>query len=78
MRTLPLTVQIPESNRSFLEDYTRRHQISISQLIDNFIEQLRISEGYTLHPDLKEFSGVLPADIDGEREYYAQFEDTQQ
>jgi hypothetical protein len=78
MQTLPLTVQIPEPNRSFLEDYMKRHQISISQLIDNFIEQLRISEGYTLHPDLKEFSGILPADIDADREYYAQFEDKQQ
>ena len=75
MHTLPITIQIPAPHKSFLESYTRRHQVTLSQLIDTFVEQLQVVEGYTVHPDLRELSGILPADIDGQQEYYAQFEE---
>lgn len=73
IETLPITIHIAKPKMSFLKDYSKRHQISTSQLIDDLIEQLRISEEYQLHPQIREISGLLPAEIDGKDEYSAHF-----
>ena len=75
MQTKQLTVQLPEMEINFLEDYANRHQITVSKVIDYLIEQLQISEKYVLHPDSEKHSGILPKDIDVEKEYYGYLEE---
>lgn len=75
MQTKQLTVQLPEMEINFLEDYANRHQITVSKVIDYLIEQLQISEKYVLHPDIEKHSGILPKDIDAEKEYYGYLEE---
>ena len=70
MDTTQLTVHLPESDVTFLEAYAKRRNITISELIDQYIKQLQISEGYSFHPDIEKNAGVMSSDIDAKRTYY--------
>jgi len=75
METTQLTIRLPKSEMMFLEEYTKRHKISISELIDIYIKQLQqIEDTPPLLSDLdEEFEqhvGIIPMDVDVEKEYY--------
>lgn len=41
METAQLTIKLPKTELIFLERYTQRHRISISELFDAYIRQLQ-------------------------------------
>ncbi len=73
-----ITIQLPESEVDFLEKYTKRNNITISELIDQYIQQLQISERYSHHPDVKKNAGIIPNDINAQKEYYNYIEEKHQ
>lgn len=78
METTQLTIQLPKTEVSFLEEYTRRHKISIADLIDTYIKQLQQSENHVsssgIDAELEQHTGIIPGGIDVEHEYYEHIE----
>ncbi|GAK53146.1 hypothetical protein U14_04406 [Candidatus Moduliflexus flocculans] len=70
MQTMSLTVELPKIDVLFLEEYVKQHQLSMSGLISDLIEQFRASEQYVLHPEIHEILGIVPGDVDAKQEYY--------
>ncbi len=70
-----LTIQLPESGLTFLQAYAKRQNKSISELIDQYIQQLQILENYSYHPDIEKGSGQIPKDLDAQKEYYDYIEE---
>ncbi len=75
MNATPLTIHLPEPEVTFLKEYAKRHQVSLAELIDQFVKQLRVAEKYSYHADIKKFAGLVPKDIDARREYYEHLEE---
>ena len=75
VKTIPLTIRLPQPDVSFLENYANRHQITIAAIIDYFVEQLQVIERYELHPDVAQLRGLLPPTIDARQEYYDYIEE---
>lgn len=74
MNTSELTVRLPENEASFLAGFAEKNKITISDLIVHFVEQLRKVEKYSHHPDIDKFAGIIPLDIDVQREYHDHLE----
>jgi hypothetical protein len=75
MNATQMTIQLPQPKIIFLEEYAQRHKVTVAELIDQFINQLRVAERYSHHPEIEKFAGILPADIDAEKEYYDHIEE---
>lgn len=45
METMPLTVRLPQPEVKFIEDYARRHKLTIAELFDLYIKLLQQAEG---------------------------------
>jgi hypothetical protein len=75
MDAAPMTIHLPESEVAFLEEYAERHQVTVEELIDQFVKQLRSTEKYSFHPEMKKFAGIVPKDIDARKEYYEHLEE---
>jgi hypothetical protein len=76
MDTTQLTIQLPQSDVIFLENFTKRHKVTIADLLANFIKQLRAVEiEYSFHPDIKKFSGIIPKEVDAKTVYYDYLEE---
>ncbi len=68
-----LVVDIPGNDISFLNEYAKRYQVTISNLIDQYIKQLQKYEKYDIHPDVEKNIGIIPNGISAEEEYYGNF-----
>ena len=75
VKTIPLTIQLPQPEVTFLENYASRHRLTVANVIDYFIEQLHTIEHYELHPDVAQIRGLLPQAIDARKEYYDYLEE---
>ena len=75
MDTTILTIRLAKTERAFLEEYAQRHRITISELIDQYIKQLQISEKYSFHNDVDKYTGDIPDNIDAQKEYYDHIEE---
>ena len=67
--TTKLTIRLPVQDVLFAKRYAREHGISVTEVIDRYLRQLRELENYSPSPALEAFSGILPPDIDAEREF---------
>jgi hypothetical protein len=70
MGTKTVTIVIPEEHARFVEDYAERHGRSVDDVLDTYIKRLQERESPELHPEVKKMTGILPADIEVEKEYY--------
>jgi len=75
MNPSKLTIELPQPEVTFLEEYAARHATTVAKLIEQFIKQLKMSEKYSFHPDIQKFAGMVPKDIDARREYYEYLEE---
>jgi len=64
MSTRKLTVRLPEEDIDFAKGYAARHGMTLTELIDRYLRQLRRTPQGGLHPDILRFSGIVPGDID--------------
>jgi len=72
--TKQLTIDLAEPDLAFLMDYTKRHKITVTELIDQYLKQLRMVERYSLHPDIEKFTGIVRDGIDAKSAYYEHIE----
>lgn len=75
MNATALTIQLPQPEIAFLKDYAERHQVTVSEVIDYFVKQLRVAEKYSFHPDIERFAGMIPKEVDVRKEYYEYLEE---
>ena len=64
MSTRKLTVRLPEEDIDFAKGYAARHGMTLTELIDRYLRQLRRTPQGGLHPDILRFSGIVPGNID--------------
>jgi hypothetical protein len=62
MPTSRLSVTLPESEIDFLKQYAKKEKTTIPGLIDRWIKSLKNKAD--IHPDIKKFTGIIPADVD--------------
>lgn len=75
MSTRKLTVRLPEEDIDFAKDYAARHGMTLTELIDRYLKQLRLRPEGGLHPDIVRFSGIVPNDLDAREDYRVSMED---
>jgi hypothetical protein len=66
MKTMELTVQLPEDEVHFLEAYAKAHAISVAELLARYARRL---QQRAPHPDNLKFTGTVPADTDVRQEH---------
>jgi hypothetical protein len=69
MPTRKLTVRLPEDEIEFAKSYASSQGITLTELIDRYFKQLRLSTSGDLHPDILRFSGIIPSDIESRNDY---------
>jgi hypothetical protein len=62
MPTSRLSVTLPESEINFLKQYAKKEKTTIPRLIDRWIKTLKAQTD--IHPDIKKYTGRIPADAD--------------
>ena len=58
-----LTVRLPKENLDFMKAYAAEHRITVTELINRYLEQLRTQHD-PIDPEVRRISGIIPADID--------------
>ncbi len=66
MQTSQLTINLPDSELNFLKQYAQKNKKSISELIDQWVKSLQTKP--SIHPDIIKFSGIIPDNIDVNKE----------
>lgn len=67
--TTKLTIRIPVQDALFAKRYAREHGITVTEVIDRYLRQLRELEGYGPSATLEQITGLIPSDIDAEELY---------
>lgn len=67
--TSKLTIRLPSQDLAFAKAYAKAHGISVTEMIDRYLRQMRAIERYSPSPELDVITGLLPADLDAESEY---------
>ncbi len=70
MATRKLTIRLPEEDIDFARDYAAEHGMTMTELIDRYLKSLQTRHKGPLADEIVRFSGIIPADIDGRREYH--------
>jgi len=64
-----LTIRLQSSIVAFAKQYARDHGITVTEVIDRFLRQMRDLQGYSASARLKPFTGLIPDNIDAEPEF---------
>ncbi len=66
--TTKLTIRLPRQDVEFAKACAKRHGISVTELIDRSVRQLRRAEQDEV-PGLEAISGLIPAEVDAVDDY---------
>ncbi|MBS4029280.1 MAG: hypothetical protein KGZ58_11685 [Ignavibacteriales bacterium] len=77
MNSTELTLTLPTEEIAFAKQYALQHGMTVEELVDRFIKQLQQSRG-KIHSEVEKFSGIVPSNIDAEKEYYEHLQKKQQ
>lgn len=69
MQTAKLTINLDKSEIDFLKKYAKKSGSTISEIIDQFVKNLKREAKPNIHPKIKEITGIIPPDIDAKAEY---------
>ena len=70
METAKLTIRLPKEFITFAKEYAKAHHLTVTELISRHLRRLRDQAEHTIHPEVEEISGILPATIDARAEYH--------
>ena len=73
-----LQVELPEEDVNFMESYARKQGKSVSEFIEQYIQQLQTLDAGSLHPEVTRMTGILPEDLDVVSEYHEYIRDKHQ
>ncbi|MBM3891191.1 MAG: hypothetical protein FJ388_18930 [Verrucomicrobia bacterium] len=69
MATTELTVKLPAEEIEFLRAYAKQHGLSVSDLMERYVQKLRSSTRGSIHPEVEQITGLVPDEIDAEGAY---------
>ena len=69
MNTMELTVQLPQAEAHFLEDYARRHATTVADVVARYARRLERAGTLEPHPENLKFTGVVPTQTDVREDY---------
>lgn len=69
MDTTKLTVRLPRENLEFAKRYARDHRLTVTELIDRQLRNLRSRAEARIHPEVERISGLIPAEVDARAEH---------
>jgi predicted DNA binding CopG/RHH family protein len=75
MSTRKLTIRLPEEDIEFAKEYALRNGISVTEMIDRYLKNLRNQVRNELHPDIQRFSGIISDNIDVKTAYHDALEE---
>jgi hypothetical protein len=67
--TVKLTIRLPREDVAFAKAYAKAHGLTVTEVIDRYLRQMRELENTTLSPELDFITGLVPSDIDALGEY---------
>jgi len=67
--TVKLTIRLPKHDVEFLKDYAKAHHLSVTEVIDRYLRQMRALERRTPAPELDVITGLVPPDVNAQGEY---------
>lgn len=70
MEKTELKIEISRLQAEFLKKYTEQTGISASQLISQYIDQLKLLETIPIHPDVQKYTGIIPDEINMKEYHY--------
>jgi energy-converting hydrogenase A subunit M len=75
MHTNQLTISLAKSKIDFLEKYAKKNNITVSELIDEYVKRLQFIENYSLHSDIEKNAGVIPKNVEPIDLYHGHLEE---
>lgn len=69
METAKLTVRLPKRDLEFAKQYAQEHRITVTELIDRYLQRLQAGRTFPIHPEVERISGLVPPEIDAEAIY---------
>ena len=70
METAKLTVRLPKKDLDFAKQYAQEHRITVTELIDRYLQRLQVGQITPIHPEVERISGLVPSDVDAEALYH--------
>ena len=70
METAKLTVRLPKKDLEFAKRYAQEHRITVTELIDRYLQRLQAGQNGPIHPEVERISGLVPSDVDAESAYH--------
>jgi energy-converting hydrogenase A subunit M len=70
METAKLTVRLPKKDLDFAKRYAQEHRITVTELIDRYLQRLQAGQVTAIHPEVERISGLVPSEIDAEVLYH--------
>jgi len=67
--TTKLTIRLPREDVAFAKAYAQAHGVSVTEFIDRYLRRMRSLTSRIPGPEVEAISGLVPADIDAEKEY---------
>ncbi|GEM_PF-2311791 len=65
-----LTISLPTIDLEFLQQYALLQNLTVSELIAQWTQCLRVRETQPLHPALAAITGILPSHLEVKDDYY--------
>lgn len=75
MSTRKLTIRLPEEDIEFAKEYALRNGISVTEMIDRYLKNVRNQACNEIHPDIQRFSGIISNNIDAKTAYHEALEE---
>jgi hypothetical protein len=70
LETAKLTVRLPRKDLEFAKRYAQEHRMTVTELIDRYLQRLQGGQTGPIHPEVEKISGLVPSDVDAERLYH--------
>jgi hypothetical protein len=70
METAKLTVRLPKKDLEFAKRYAQEHRITVTELIDRYLQRLQAGQIASIHPEVEKISGLVPSEVDAEALYH--------
>jgi hypothetical protein len=67
-----LNISLPKTDLDFLQQYALQQNVTVSEVIAQWVRGLQTREKPPLHPALAAITGILPADLEVRDDYYQQ------
>ncbi|NJO17971.1 MAG: hypothetical protein HC877_20265 [Thioploca sp.] len=65
-----LNISLPQTDLEFLQQYAQQQNLTVSEVITQWVRCLQVREKPSLHPQLATITGILPTNLNVRDDYY--------